>query len=130
MAGAFQKIVLTVAIVIFIILLMFIGSVLYQNKYSAAFPPVISSCPDYWIDRSSQITNPNDASQSTTYGTCYNVKNLGNPSCSKEMNFNGSAWSGSDGECRKYKWAKGCDLTWDGITNNTNICNTSSSSSS
>ena len=48
MAGGFQKIVLTVAIIVFILLLIFIGAVLYQNKYGSAFPPFVSNCPDYW----------------------------------------------------------------------------------
>lgn len=125
MSGGFQKIVLTVALIVFILLIMFIGSVLYQNKYTSAFPPVVASCPDYWLDKESNATNPIDDSQDKTYGSCFNIKNLGNPSCSKEMNFNGDEWSGSDGNCRKYKWAKGCDLTWDGITNNDSICDSS-----
>jgi uncharacterized protein YxeA len=130
MAGGFQKIVLTVAIIVFILLLIFIGSVLYQNKYGSAFPPFVSNCPDYWLDMEKTVTNVNsdDSDNSKSNIKCYNVKNLGNPSCQKEMDFSGDMWSGSDGDCRKYKWAKGCDLTWDGITNNEDICNNSSSS--
>jgi hypothetical protein len=122
MAAGFQKIVLTVAIVIFVLLLIFIGSVLYKNKYSSAFPPVIASCPDYWIDKEMTVTGAED---SNTQQNCNNIKNLGNPSCSKEMDFTGDLWQGDDGDCKKYQWAKGCDLTWDGITNNTSICDSS-----
>lgn len=131
MAAGFQKIVLTVAIIVFILLLIFIGSVLYQNKYSTAFPPFVSDCPDYWLDMEKSGTNVNsdDSDNTKTNVKCYNVKNLGKASCQKEMSFNGDFWSGSEGDCRKYKWAKGCDLTWDGITSNDDICNTSSSSS-
>ena len=43
----FQKIVLAVAIVIFIILMIFIAAVLYNNKYGVKFPPTVSQCPDY-----------------------------------------------------------------------------------
>ena len=32
------------------------------------------------------------------------------------MDFNTPYFRGSDGTCNKYKWAKSCDLTWDGIT--------------
>ena len=45
------------------------------------------------------------------------------------MDFTGDQWDGSTGDCRKSKWATGCDLTWDGITNNPDVCDTSSSSS-
>ena len=130
MAGGFQKIVLTVAIIVFILLLIFIGSVLYQNKYGSAFPPFVSNCPDYWLDMEKTGTNVNsdDSDNSKTKVKCYNVKNLGNPSCQKEMNFGTDYWSGSDGECRKYKWATGCDLTWDGITNKDGICDNNNNS--
>ena len=38
------------------------------------------------------------------------------------MDFTGDHWQGSSGSCNKSKWAKQCDLTWDGITNNDGIC--------
>ena len=53
---------------------------------------------------------------------CYNVKNLGNASCDKTMDFTADYWQGSEGNCSKFKWAKDCDLTWDGITNKSDIC--------
>lgn len=120
----FQQIVLTVAIVIFIIIMIFIGSVLYQKKYATTFPPVISQCPDYWIDKDTS-DDPNKDITSASQ-TCFNIKNLGNTSCSKTMDFTEDFWQGSSGSCNKYKWAKGCDLTWDGITNRPNICDTTS----
>ena len=38
------------------------------------------------------------------------------------MNFNTGPWASSDGLCNKSKWAKACNLTWDGVTNNKNAC--------
>ena len=131
MAANFQKTVLIVAIIVFILLLIFIGLVLYENKYNKEFPPIVSNCPDYWLDMENTVTDLNEntdrSGDSITRVKCVNVKNLGNPSCQKEMDFSGDMWSGSDGDCRKYKWAKGCDLTWDGITNKDDICDNSSS---
>jgi hypothetical protein len=123
MANNFQKIVLMIAIVMFILVMIFVGSVLYQNKFSGAFPPIVSECPDYWIDKQMSLTDPDaDSDQVKTSQSCFNTKNLGNTSCSKTMDFTGNFWQGSDGACNKYKWAKGCDLTWDGITNSPSIC--------
>ncbi len=126
MAFSFQKIVLTIAIIIFILLMIFIASVLYNNKYGVAFPPTISECPDYWLDKQKTINSSGDFGEgdgdSQTKQTCYNVQNLGKPSCSKTMDFTGDFWQGSTGSCNKYKWAKSCDLTWDGITSNTTLC--------
>jgi hypothetical protein len=32
------------------------------------------------------------------------------------MNFNDPAFSGSNELCAKYRWAKKCKISWDGIT--------------
>ena len=53
---------------------------------------------------------------------CVNEKDLGKDICPKEMNFNDSVWQGNRGLCMKKVWANECDLTWDGITNNNEIC--------
>lgn len=125
MINNFQRIVLLTAVVIFIIFMIFIGTVLYKNKYSTVFPPIISSCPDYWIDQ--QTGSPSSNIDTPNKQACFNTKNLGNTSCSKTMDFSENYWQGSIGECRKYKWAKECDLTWDGITNNPSICDQTTS---
>lgn len=100
--------------------MIFIGTILYQNKYSAIYPPTSSDCPDYWLNKEDK-----DASTSSIdpdpKQLCYNVKNLGRPSCDKEMDFTTDYWQGTQGDCRKIEWANKCDLTWDGITNNDTI---------
>jgi hypothetical protein len=115
----FQKIVMAVAIIIFIIMIILISVILYYNKYDVKFPPTISECPDYWIDQGSNKGGINGVMTQK----CVNVKNLGNLSCGKEMDFTTEEWQGSNGLCNKYNWAKSCDLTWDGITNNKDLCN-------
>ena len=107
----FQKIVLTIAIVLLIVALIVFSSMLYADK--KVFPPTQAQCPDYWIDMSGGIG---------TGGYCINTKNLGKGGCSNKMNFNTGLWTGDDGICNKQKWANACDLTWDGITNNPNAC--------
>lgn len=120
----FQKIVLTVAVVLLIIFLMMVGYMLYKQKYNAEFPPTVSDCPDYWLDVSG-----NDASGNEIVSPyCYNVKNLGSGTCEKKMDFSTSFWSSSDGLCKKQKWANSCNLTWDGVTNNNNACSDNSKS--
>lgn len=115
--ATFQSITMTVAIVLLVLCLIFIGSALYKSKYKTQYPPVVADCPDYWLDMSH-----GDGSR------CINKKGLGSSSCSKNMDFSGSFWTGDDGLCRKNKWARQCDLTWDGVTNNMNACDSSSSS--
>lgn len=81
-----------------------------HNKLSLTYPPVTANCPDYWVDQS-----VGDSSN------CINVKNLGksSESCPNKMNFNTSLFSSV---CAKSVWAKNCDLTWDGVTNNEIAC--------
>lgn len=103
----FQKIVLIVATIFLIGLLGFIAYTLHEKQTNVVYPPVIGSCPDYWVDDK---------------GVCKNAKNLGICSQNKEMNFNSTFWQGKQGLCRKKKWANKCHVTWDGITNNTDTC--------
>ena len=105
----FQKFVLFAAIIILLIALVFIGIAL-SNATDKQWPPITAQCPDYWqIDGSGDNT------------TCSNIKDLGTcqPQNDDEhltMNFNGSAFSGQNGMCAKYKWANKCGVSWDGIT--------------
>jgi hypothetical protein len=108
----FQTIVMSVSVVLLILCLIFIGISLYKNKYNNQFPPVLAKCPDYWIDESDK----NNGSK------CVNVQNLGNSQCAKTMDFSKSIWSGLQGLCYKSEWAKSCDLTWDGLDNNSEVC--------
>lgn len=106
----FQITVMKTAIIILIITLCFIGLALYKQKYSADYPPVFPNCPDYWMDSSGNGAN------------CTNPKNLGNANCAGPMDFTLPQWAGQNGKCSKYKWAKQCNLSWDGISDNTDLC--------
>lgn len=109
----FKKSVVGIAIGLLIFSILLIGILLYTGGSDDQWPPIVSGCPDYWIDRVDKDGNTKK---------CYNVHNLGKSSCDKTMDFSTSVWEGSIGDCRKYKWAKNCDLTWDGVTNNKSIC--------
>ena len=110
--STFQSIVMSISVIILIMCLLFIGVSLYKNKYNKKFPPILANCPDYWIDESDK----NNGSK------CVNKRNLGNGQCEKTMDFSKSMWNGLAGLCAKSKWAKSCDLTWDGIDNNSDVC--------
>jgi hypothetical protein len=122
----FQKIILTIAVVILIVTLVFMGIVLRKAKGDEAWPPIVPACPDWWI-----------LDGSGNNSTCVNVKDLG--TCSTQttnqkhqtMNFNEGAFAGSNGvssDCSKYNWAKKCQVSWDGITYGVeNPCSTTSS---
>lgn len=120
----FQKIVLFSAIIILIIVLVVIGTVLANGKSQATWPPMVAQCPDYW-----GITGLDTSGNSLA--KCVNIKDLGScPAASGDkhltMDFNGSVYTGANGDCAKYTWANKCNVTWDGITYGVNNpCQTS-----
>ena len=108
----FQRFIANIALLILALALVVIGITMYRSKNKFVGDDVIiGECPDYWVMQN--INNQN---------VCVNTKNLGNKKCSTNMNFMMPHWSSIDGNCKKYNWAKECDLTWDGITNNPYSC--------
>ena len=108
----FQKIVLTIAIILLIISLVVIGYGLSTAKQEAVWPPMTGDCPDYWVDMSG---NGAKCVNTHSLGTC-NIPTKGEDN---SMDFSGPEFSGSNGLCAKYTWAKNCDVTWDGINSGT-----------
>ena len=109
--NSFQNTVLLISSIILVLYLLFVAYLMHKTKATIAYPPVVADCPDYWLDQS----NGNSSA-------CINTKNLGKSSCPATMDFSTSNWIGNQGLCNKAKWAKACDLTWDGITNNAKSC--------
>jgi hypothetical protein len=119
---SFQTSVLSISIVVLIFFLIVISLSLYKSKSNSVFPPVVAQCPDYW-------TAKTNASGKTI---CENTQNLGNGTkcplikntASKiaTIDLEQPSWTSLTGNCNKSKWAKSCDLTWDGITNNNDAC--------
>ena len=102
-----------IAVVILLLCFMVIAFSLNKVKNDIQYPPVVSDCPDYWLDMSDGSGNK-----------CVNKhEDLGNSVCATTMDFSESFWSGDIGLCRKKQWAKKCNLTWDGVTNNNKACN-------
>jgi hypothetical protein len=110
---SFQYTILKVAIFVLVAFLTFIGYRMYKDRLSDAEERIIGSCPDYWT-----LVKEGDKLK------CRNDKNLGNSKCAdaKIMDFSVQPYNLSDGLCAKFNWANNCELTWDGITNNKNIC--------
>ena len=100
---SFQKTTLTVSIIIFFIIVAMIGIMLLKNRNQVKYPPETGTCPDYW--------------ELLKSGECSNKQNLGISECHATKNFNVPEYKGIKGPLNKCKWAKNCELTWDGITN-------------
>ena len=98
----FQNTVLMVAIVIFIFIMVLIAVVMKESTSTLTFPPQVGGCPDFW--------------QKLLDGRCQNVQGLGS-NCASPMDFNTQNFEGDAGRESKCKFAKGCEIEWDGITN-------------
>jgi hypothetical protein len=119
----FQKSVIGIAIVLFIICLVIIGIMLRYSKNNTTWPPLIGSCPDFMIDLSG---NGSMCSNVKNLGTCNNGK-FG-PDGHSIYDFSIAPYVGSNGLCEKSKWANSCGVVWDGINSGvSNPCDTSTS---
>lgn len=112
----FNKTILFSAIVILIIVLIIVGVMLHYAMLNADYPPVISDCPDYWdvsLNSNNEVICNNVSRRNS--GTCGN--NTYPISIFKQYASN------KDSEiCAKYRWAKNCNISWDGIINNNKAC--------
>jgi hypothetical protein len=111
METSFQKIVLIMAILFLTLFLVLIGLTLSSSTNTINWPPVVGNCPDYWVDLSG---NGSQCLNSQGLGTCrayIPTKNKQNT-----MNFSKAPFIGTNGNCAKYRWAKKCKLSWDGLT--------------
>ena len=124
----FQKIVLTMATILLIVILVVIGVSLSKASVEESWPPIVGECPDYWVDMSG---NGEACFNSHSLGRC-NIP--GDPKVNgnkNTMNFNQSPFTGDNGDCAKYNWATSCKITWDGITSGVkNPCDTSTTDTS
>ena len=102
----FQKVILTIAVVGLILMLVIIGLSMYKSTSSGmVWPPMVGSCPDYWLDRGK------GGSQCVVNAKKNNLGLARSP-----MDFSLPIYSGSNGPCVKYTWANKNKVSWDGIT--------------
>ena len=97
------------ALVLFLVIMCVFAWIIYQNPtllYGTQNILPVAQCPDYWeLDPS---------------GNCVDVHDLG--SCPSRIgdhlvqSFDGPEFTGVNGNCAKYNWAKSCGASWDGIT--------------
>jgi hypothetical protein len=101
----FQSIVIYTLISLLIVLLVVIGINLHASTKKTKWPPIIGDCPDYWYDGGA-------GGSKCTVNT--DKVNLG--SATSPMDFSKVPYSGSNGDCSKYRWSISKGVSWDGIT--------------
>jgi len=107
----FQQKVLIIATILLIVILIVVGILLSKSSDNEDnnWPPIVGDCPDFWVDMSG---NGEACLNTQGLGTC----NLPSSTNKNTKNFNEAPFNGEDSKCRKYTWAKTCQITWDGIT--------------
>ena len=121
---SFNSVTLTVAGIIFVVLLAMTAYFIYQDQKSK-FTLVQATCPDYWLLKKNQAGKHYCEPSSKNMGTCSSVPGAINLAPKYNV-LNDSS------ECTNYKnkmtWVnkyRGKKVLWDGVTNNAelkNIC--------
>jgi len=123
--NSFQVIVLSIAVVVLVLVLTFIGIVMGNQNNTTIWPPSQTDCPDYWEVRSDGsgcnvpakgATNSGPAKFSSNTYALLNDSSL--PS-GKYINFKDNAWSNV---CTKKCWATNNGIHWDGVTDYNGSC--------
>jgi hypothetical protein len=125
---SFYTTVLTIAVVILIIVLAFLGWTMSKQKDTDNFPKLQTDCPDFWgIEKDGAKTyciqpkvdqvNYGDASANYISGNTMAPGFENN-----RFDFTNSGWSaGGNAVCTKKKWANSHGINWDTVTN-ANYC--------
>ena len=106
--GAFQKQVAHAALIVFLIIMALMALMMAKFKEHQLYPPEVPPCPDYW-----------------TYedGMCKNTKGLGNKGVDcGDKKFTAKKYQGVKGREERCKFAKQCEIEWDGLTNVKGTC--------
>ena len=128
----FYGIVLSIAIVLLILILTYVGLTMQNTTNNkVVFPPVEAKCPDYWDFNGNACVIP--AVGSVNLGSIYSNTgslilttdltdglNIGTPiSGNSYINFTDPAWNshGLSGVRQKQKWASIYGIQWDGVSN-------------
>lgn len=143
---SFYIIVGTIAILLLIGILAFLGVAMNKQYVSRPYPErTIQKCPDYWkIDENGRCIIPNNSNRAgmnnvgdlpssnliSTKTKQYDVLYTpGLSSDSKTIDFNSPDWnkfntmvgSNLNPMCQKQQWLNEHNVVWDGISNN-NVC--------
>tara|TARA_Y100000592_G_C5313624_1_gene241393 strand:+ start:62 stop:472 length:411 start_codon:yes stop_codon:yes gene_type:complete len=123
----FNKLVLHIATIVFIIVLAIVGIILYYSVRNSTFPPYTTDCPTYYrLDSSGNNCIPNSEAYPSgiVYPSNANVSPDAPTSCTNVpvTTFIQKGYTDSDILCKKSQWATNCGVYWDGVTNNSDAC--------
>ena len=113
----FYIVVLSIAVIFYIIILTLFGLMMTKSDTVAAFPPMKNSCPDYWTsetDASGKVLCKPNTSINTIDITGLPGSNGGS------VDFTDTQWGSNSGKsniCALNSWANKNNISWDGVSN-------------
>ena len=123
----FYFIVASVAIVILILFLTFMGILLRYQNSSVIYPPQMSNCPDYWTsDMDGNCFKPTVKSFSNpdailNIGSLDNLSSTSAPFSTDGISFDtkNPLWStqGKSAICAQKIWSNTNGIVWDSVSN-------------
>ena len=121
---SFYTTVLTIAVVVLILVLAFLGWTMSKQKDTDNFPKLQTTCPDFWsidnnVTGNTYCIQPEQGKVNS--GSADAVNNAPGFKDGK-FDFANSGWSaGGNAVCAKKKWANSHGINWDTVTN-ANYC--------
>jgi hypothetical protein len=118
----FYIIVLSIATIVLILILTYIGIQMTNKQTSSStFPPTSSTCPDYWSLASDGKSCLVKTTGRNAVGGEYQSSNVksGYNSGLSSIDFTDPGWSadGKSAVCAQKTWADSEKISWDGVTN-------------
>ena len=123
----FYTLVLTIAVVILIVVLAYLGWLMSKAKGSDEFPKLRTSCPDLWRVENGpagQVFCVQPTEQlALNKGDDNTMEDAPGATTGKKFNTNDIGWaSAGNAVCGKQKWANAHGIQWDTVSN-ANFCN-------
>jgi len=118
---SFQITVLTIACVILILVLAYIGVNMGNGKTNkTSYPPYYDYCPDYWLStEKGNCIIPTDGTNVGTLNERDFTKIHGYDKATHSIDFGAKSW-GNEGKsklCAQKHWANRSQIVWDGVSN-------------
>jgi len=117
----FYIIVLTVAVIVLILVLTYMGLAMKNSSVTAPYPGSQEICPDYWniVDGNYCVIPSTGKKNKGNTDAITSADTYGLSSDGKSINFQNSLWgsTGVSSVCAQQKWANKFGVVWDGVTN-------------
>lgn len=128
--STFYTMVVVIALIVLIVALVFLALQIQDNNDQKPFPPVQTTCPDYWDTINSNTcgippygqNHPNEGSIYTGSEIVLDENNTPGINMSDGIiRMDDERWvTDNTSICSKKNWARAFGIEWDGVTNYNN----------